>query len=308
MISRVRGWAFDPVDTAPMAALRIACAVLSLGWAVSLLPDAQAFLSDDGLTSGAAPGGAGWWTINIPSPYGGIGLLCLAALALLVGWHTRIASVAVAFLLVALQRRDVYVLNSGDLLLRELAIYVALMPAGECWSLDARRRGSRERAPWGLRLLQVQVSALYLFSVVAKLHGTSWQDGSAVGKALQLEDLQRFVVPFPVATSVTVSAALTYGTLAVEAFLVVGLWLPRTRWWAMGAGVAVHLGIEATLLIGWFSFAVIACYLAFVPAEVLRRVARRPLPIPGQREPARMAASRASPLAPAPLSKELPRA
>ena len=303
MIARWRAWAFDPVDTAPMAALRIACALLSLGWALSLLPDAQAFLGDDGLTSGPVAGGPGWWIVDIPSLYGGIALLGLAALALLVGWHTRVASVAVAFLLLVLQRRDVYVLNSGDLLLRELAIYVALMPAGECWSLDARRRGSRERAPWGLRLLQLQVSALYLFSVVAKLHGTSWQDGSAVGKAVQLEDLQRLIIPFPVATSVTVSALLTYGTLVVEAFLIVGLWLPPTRWWAMAAGLSVHLGIEATLLIGWFSFAVIACYLAFVPAEVLRRVVGRALPIPAQRAPAKMGAD-----PPVPLSKELPRA
>ena len=178
-------------------------------------------------------------------------------------------------LLVVLQRRDVYVLNSGDLLLRDLAIFVALMPAGDAWSLDARRRGGRLRAPWALRLLQVQVSVLYLFSVTAKLHGTSWQDGSAVGKALQLEDLQRFVVAQPLATSVTLSALLTYGTLVVEAFLVIGLWLPKTRWLAMAAGIAIHLGIEATLLIGWFSLTVIACYLAFVPADVLRRRVNR---------------------------------
>jgi hypothetical protein len=290
VIARARSWLFDPVDTAPMAALRIACALLVVGWTVSLIPDAQAFLSDDGLTSGPAGGDAGWWSLPVFSPYGVLALLGVAALALLVGWHTRLTSVLVAFLLVVVQRRDVYVLNSGDLLLRELALYLALMPAGECWSLDARRRGTRQRAPWGLRLLQVQVSLLYLFSVVAKLHGTSWQDGSAVGQAVQLEDLQRFVLPFPVATSVTASALLTYGTLVVEAFLVVGLWLPRTRWLAMAAGIAIHLGIEATLLIGWFSFAVIACYLAFVPAPVLRRVVGERLLVRSASQPARMEA------------------
>jgi hypothetical protein len=301
VIDRWRSWAFDPVDPAPMAALRIACGLLVLGWTLSLLPDAQAFLSDGGLTARAVPGTSGWWSVPIYSPYGALALLGLAALALVVGWHTRIASVLVAFLLIALQRRDVYVLNSGDLLLRELAIFVALMPAGECWSLDARNREIYARAPWALRLLQVQVSVLYLFSVLAKLHGTSWQDGSAVGQAVQLEDLQRIVVPFPFATSVTMSALLTYGTLLVEAFLVVGLWLPRTRWWAMGAGIAVHLGIEATLLIGWFSLAIIACYLAFVPADVLRRVVNRPLPEWEEEEPETLAP-------PSPLSKELPRA
>jgi len=289
VIGRWRRWAFDPIDTAPMAALRIACAVLVLGWAVSLLPDAQAFLADDGLTSHPVGGSTGWWTITGLPAYGAVLALIGFALALLVGWHTRIAALVVAILLIALQRRNVYVLNSGDLLLRSLAIFVALMPAGECWSLDARRRGSSAvRAPWGLRLLQVQVSLLYLFSVVAKLGGRSWQDGSAVGQALQLEDLQRLEVPLAIATSLTVSALLTYGTLVVEGFLIVGLWLPKTRWWAMAAGVLIHLGIEATLLIGWFSLAIIACYLAFVPADVLRRIVSRARPVRDQDGPARM--------------------
>ena len=268
----MRKWAFDPVDTAPMAALRIACGLLVLGWTLSYLPDAQGFLADDGLTTGAVSGSAGWWALDSFPPYAVLGGLVVAAVLQVLGWRTRIVSVVVVVGLIVVQRRDVYVLNSGDLLLRELAFYVALMPAGEVWSLDARRRPSALRTPWALRLLQVQLSVLYLFSVVAKLGGVSWQNGTAVGKAVQLEDLQRFVIPQSFATSVTVSALLTYGTLVVEAFLVFGLWLPRTRWWAMGAGIAIHLGIEATLLIGWFSLTIICCYLAFVPADVLRKV------------------------------------
>jgi hypothetical protein len=268
-----RRWAFGPVDTAPMAALRIACGLLSLGWVLSLLPDVAAFLGDDGLTAHAVTGTRGWWTVALVSPYGALAVLGLAAIALTAGWHTRIAAVVVAVLLLVIQRRDVYVLNSGDLLLREMAFYVALMPAGEVWSLDARRRGtSSPRAPWGLRMLQLQISIVYLFSVAAKLHGDTWQDGTAVGRAVQLADLQRFVVPQGVATSVTVSALLTYGTLVVEGALVFGLWLPRFRWWVMAAGVSIHLGIEATLLIGWFSLTIICCYLAFVPGETLRAI------------------------------------
>ena len=284
-MSAFRRWAFDPVDAAPMAALRIACGLLVLGWTFSLLPDLHAFLDDDGLTAQAVDGTRGWWTLDLVSPYGALLLLGLAGVALLLGWHTRIAAVVVAVLLIVVQRRDVYVLNSGDLLLREMAFYVALMPAGEVWSLDARRRGtSSPRAPWGLRILQLQVSMVYLFSVAAKLHGDTWQDGTAVGRAVQLADLQRFVVPEGVATSVTMSALMTYGTLLVEGTLVFGLWLPRFRWFVMAAGVSIHLGIEATLLIGWFSLAVISCYLAFVPADVLRTavswVQRRVRPAP----------------------------
>ena len=269
MIATFRRWAFDPVDTAPMAALRIACGLLTLGWTLSLLPDASTFLAKDGLTAGAVDGSRGWWTLPV-APYPVVAALLVAALAMLLGWRTRLVTPVVAVLLLVVQRRDVYVLNSGDLLLRELALYLCLMPCGETWSLDARRREARERSPWGLRLLQLQVSALYLFSVTAKLHGTSWQSGSAVGKALQLEDLQRLVLPQSVSTSLTVSAVLTYGTLVAEAFLVLGLWFARTRWLAILVGISIHLGIEATLLIGWFSLTILACYLAFVPPEVLR--------------------------------------
>jgi hypothetical protein len=286
VIAAWKRWAFDPVDTAPMAALRIACGLLTIGWALSLLPDAQAFLAADGLTARASTSSSGGWSVPLGSPYGVLALLLAASVALVLGWRTRLASVVVAFLLIAIQRRDVYVLNSGDLLLRELALYLVLMPAGEVWSLDARRRGrSSLRAPWGLRLLQLQVSALYLFSVTAKLHGDSWQNGTAVGTALQLDDLQRLVVPHSLTASVTVSALFTYGTLVVEAFLILGLWFPRTRWYAMAGGVAIHLGIEATLLIGWFSLTVLSCYLAFVPAATLRAAvarARRVGPFPEQ--------------------------
>ena len=266
-------WAFAPIDTAPMAALRIAVGILTIGWTLSLLPDAGAFLSTSGVRRDLPGYDSGAWTVQLGPPYIALGILLAAAVALLLGWRTRVASVIVAVLLLVIQRRDPWILNSGDLLLRELAFFVMLMPAGETWSLDARRRGvERLRAPWGLRLVQLQVSALYLFSVWAKVRGTDWNDGTAVGIALQLEDLQRFVVPDAVATSLLVSAVFTYSALVVEASLAFGLWLPRLRYWVMAAGVGLHLGIEASLLIGWFSLAVISSYLAFWPPEHLRLV------------------------------------
>lgn len=269
-------WAFDPVDCAPMAALRIAVGLLSLGWALSLLPDVDAFLTEDGLQPEPPAVSGGAWVVDLVSPYAVLAVLALASVALALGWRTRVMAVVVAVLLLAVQRRDPFVLNSGDLLLRNLALFVALMPAGETWSLDARRRGgSGLRAPWALRLLQLQVSAVYLFSVTAKLRGGSWSDGTAVGIALQLEDLQRIALPDAVTQSLTVSAWLTYGTLVIEGALVVGLWMPRLRYLVMAAGASIHLGIEATLLIGWFSLAILASYLAFVPAEHLRSLVAR---------------------------------
>jgi hypothetical protein len=273
-------WAFDPIDTAPMAALRIAVGLLTIGWTLSLLPDATTFLDPAGLQHGLPHYDNGAWAVQLGPPYIVLGVLLAAAVAMTLGWRTRVASVLVAVLLLVIQRRDPWILNSGDLLLRELAFFVMLMPAGETWSLDARRRGrrgagERRRAPWALRLVQLQVSGLYLFSVWAKVRGVDWNEGTAVGIALQLEDLQRFTLPPSLATSLLVSSVFTYSALAVEASLAFGLWLPRLRYWVMAAGVGLHLGIEASLLIGWFSLAVISSYLAFVPPEHLRALVAR---------------------------------
>jgi HTTM domain len=264
-----------------MAAVRVACGLLVLGWVVSLLPDAQAFLGADGVAPAGADLGAGWWTLTV-RPDADCVLLALAAVAMTLGWRTRTSSAVVAFLMIVVQRRDIYVLDSGDELLREMCIYVALMPSGETWSLDARHRPAQLRSPWALRLLQVQISICYLFALMSKLHGDAWQNGSAVGTILQVGDLQRLVVPHVIANSVLVSALLTYGTLITEGFLILGLWHPKTRWWAMGAGAALHLGIEATILTGWFSLTIMFCYLAFFPASTLRKAVGRCLAwVPG---------------------------
>jgi hypothetical protein len=289
-------WAFAPIDTAPMAALRIAVGVLTVGWTLSLLPDARTFLGTSGVQHDLPHYDSGAWTVQLGPPFIVLAVLLAAAVALVLGWRTRIASVVVAVLLLAIQRRDPWILNSGDLLLRELAFFVMLMPAGETWSLDAQRRGNeRLRAPWALRLVQLQISALYLFSVWAKVRGVDWNNGTAVGIALQLEDLQRFVMPAALSTSLLVSAVLTYSALAVEASLAFGMWLPRLRYWVMAAGVGLHLGIEASLLIGWFSLAVISSYLAFVPPEHLR------LAVSKARELRARGAARGSGPDPAPL-------
>ena len=101
-----------------------------------------ALLGDDGLVAQPARGTRGWWAPDLGHPWLQVSLLLVAAVALVVGWRTRVAAWVVVLLLVVLQRRNVYVLNSGDLLLRELAFFVALMPSGETWSLDRRRRGA----------------------------------------------------------------------------------------------------------------------------------------------------------------------
>ena len=68
---------------------------------------------------------------------------------------------------------------------------------------------------------------------------------------------------------------LTYGTLAVEIAIPVLVWNKRTRPWVLGLGVGLHLAIDVTLRVGFFSWIIFVAYIAFLPPEVASRLIER---------------------------------
>ena len=65
---------------------------------------------------------------------------------------------------------------------------------------------------------------------------------------------------------------MTYGTLAVEFSLGVLIWNRRLRPYVLVAGIGLHLSIDLTMRIGFFSWAVFVAYLAFVPPDRAEQV------------------------------------
>jgi hypothetical protein len=63
------------------------------------------------------------------------------------------------------------------------------------------------------------------------------------------------------------STLLTYGTLAIELSLAILVWNRRLRPWVLGLGVLMHLGIDWSLRVGFFTLAVFVMYAAFIPPE-----------------------------------------
>lgn len=276
---------FEPQSTSPMALVRIVWGALSAIWALTLLPDIDPFLTDGALRyeRDLPPGSwspldwVGWDHAALPVCV----LLLVSALGTMVGYRTRLSSVVAVLCMLTLQRGNTTIFNSGDLVLRQIGIAVALAPCGLLLSLDglrARRRGSGPapwRAPWALRLLQLELAIGYLLSGWAKLRGETWHDGTAMGLALRIEDLQRFVPPEWFFEQSVLLNALTWSTLLFEVGFAVAVWNRRLRPWVLGAGVLFHLGIEAFLDIGFFSMAMWTAYLAFVPPDVADRVVAR---------------------------------
>lgn len=268
---------FAPRSVAAMAIYRIALGTLVIVWAVALAPDVLHFFGPDMLGRPAA--GRGMWTVlgSDPSAELTVGVyvaLLVAAVAVVVGYRTRLAALVMFVVLVSFSRRDPWVYNSGDAMLRILAFYLLLMPAGQAYSLDARRRHGdwrfvARRAPWPLWLVRVQVAVIYIATALAKMRGSTWAEGTAVGTALRIEDLQRFPVPAFVTESLVIVNLLTFLTLAFEMVAGVLIWPRATRRYVIVAGIALHLGIEYALQVGPFSWAILVAYLAFASPEVI---------------------------------------
>jgi hypothetical protein len=277
-----RFW-FEPESTAPLVLVRVAFGILVLAWALTLAPDLLTFVGPHGMVPDAPHlGSPGLWTLLGPldSNAAAIALysaLVAAAVALVVGFQTRLAALIAFVVLTSFERRNVYVTNSGDELVRIIALILFLAPAGAAVSIDRWRRRQPlstfpTRSPWALRLLQVQVSVLYLAAVWDKVRGVTWNDGTATSYALRLDDIARFQLPHAITQSELVSNFMTYGTLGVEFAIGTLVWNRRLRPYVLLAGVGLHLSIDLTMRIGFFSGAVLVAYLAFVPSERAERV------------------------------------
>lgn len=273
-----RFW-FTPTSTATLAAVRVAFGAVVLAWALSLAPDLFSFFSEEGVLP-AQPSERFWLGLLDPFPgraavVGLYALLLAAAAAVVVGYHTRAASVLVFVGILSFQRRNMFVFNSGDLLLLNVAFFLCFAPGGVALSVDRWRRARHSfwtfpvRPRWALRLVQIQLSVVYLATVAAKLRGTTWGDGTAVSYALRLSDLTRISPPGWLSDSLVLGNIATYATVGIELALGTLVWNRRARPYVLLAGIVFHLVIEALVLVGFFTLVLFVCYLAFVPADTM---------------------------------------
>jgi uncharacterized membrane protein YphA (DoxX/SURF4 family) len=276
---------FDPESPSPMALVRIAWGFLATVWAISLIPDVDPFLTEGALRYHRGSISTYWnplrWTDWHGAPMAACVVLLVAGIFTCVGLKTRLSSLVAAVAMLSLQRTNPLVFNSGDLVLRQIGIFVALAPAGLVLSLDARLARGRQpdlasdpprRAPWPVRLLQLDIALGYALTAWAKLRGSSWHDGTALTRALRIEDLRRVAVPDWLLRQDVLLNAATWGTLAFEGAFVFLVWRRRWRPWILLTGVAFHIAIDLAFDVGFFSYAMFAAYLAFLPPEVADRV------------------------------------
>ena len=210
----------------------------------------------------------------------------LAALCLTLGFWTRTSAILVYLGLNILHARDAPIHNSGDTVMLVLSIYLIFSPAGAACSLDRLWRiflGKEDDtppaiAPWAQRLMQLQISVLYLCASLSKMTGPPWADGTAVYYPLHLPESTRF--PMLGRDNLYVINFITWATIAIEFALATFVWVPRLRLYVLAFGVLLHLGIEYSFNIPLFSALMITSYLNFLTGDDIQYFliwAKRPL-------------------------------
>ncbi len=200
------------------------------------------------------------------------------AVFLTVGFLTRISSAMVFLCLASIQQRNPYIGHAGDTFLRVAGFFLIFAPAGAALSLDRLiriRRGKegpeiQPRSPWAQRMIQFELSLLYLMSFWWKSMGVAWVNGTALYYVFHLNEFRRFPIPSWIQHPILLKLE-TWMTLGLEFALGVLIWFKELRYPLLLLGLLFHLTLEYSLNIPMFQWDVLAAYVLFVdPADLTR--------------------------------------
>ena len=218
-------------------------------------------------------------------------LAAVAAVALLVGYRTRLATVVCWVLTFSLQNRNPMVLTGGDTLLRCVLFWACFMPLGARFSLDRRLASGpqpkRLETPTvvgaGVAAWMVQVWVVHFFAGALKT-GAEWRsDFTALYYTLEIDQLQLPVGALLLELPLPLLKAMTVGVMVAELvlpFLLFPLLFGLERW-RDGIRLVValvlmsfHCGLILTLRLGIFPWVNLVSLAVFLPPLVWERLPR----------------------------------
>lgn len=270
---------FDPIPVTTIAAFRLLFGCLLTVNAFHWVLDRRRYLCVDAVISldrlRSFRDGFSLFRLLPASDWAAWTLLTMhvsACVSLTAGLMTRTSAAVVFLTMVSFHRKNPCILHSGDSVLKLITFLLIFSSAGEAFSIDHVHSNARHislAAPWSQRLMQIQISIVYLRSVYWKLRGVTWRDGSAVYYATRLYAYRRSSLPLFL-QGLPLAKFLTRSALAIEMSLGSLIWIDEFRNANIVAGILLHLGIELWMNVHLFGWTMMVCLLLFVdPADLL---------------------------------------
>jgi predicted DCC family thiol-disulfide oxidoreductase YuxK len=206
------------------------------------------------------------------------------ALLLLIGYRTRLVTIASWIMLLSLHNRNPALLFAGDDTLRAILFWAMFLPLGASYSIDSALNTSSKPLPKqvisGATVgFLFQICYIYMFSAWFKHQSPLWSEsGSAVYYALSFDQYATGFGQF-LLTLKPLLPIMTFGALWFEwlgAFL---LFVPWKNYFFRGIAIVsfilLHISFGLTFRIGIFPALCIAAWLAFIPTKAWDWLAKK---------------------------------
>lgn len=202
----------------------------------------------------------------------------MSAFFFMVGFHTRLNLFVYWLLALAFFQRNPIVWHQVDIVLRVWTLLLLFAPCGEMYSVDSFLRsrnaeeGSAPRmfAPWVQRLIQVQLTLIYMEAFWGKVAGPLWRNGTAVYYATHFADGMRRPMPH-MFDHLWIYMALTYFTLFIEFSLFFFIWFKPLRYPVLLGGLFFHAGLHYFLHLDMLEYVVVIAYVCYLEPDDLER-------------------------------------
>lgn len=199
----------------------------------------------------------------------------IAALCLMVGYHTRVAVIICWILITSLNARITFSWYLADTLLALLLFWSMFLPLGACYSVDnalARHRippQRNNRIFVSVATLAIILQHAYIYTMGALLKSGSWLDGSAVKSAinlLQYRSSLSFLLEKSPALLEMLTVFVYYLELLTLPLLFFPIFTPQIRIILFLLITSMHAGFVLFLNVGYFPLVSIAGATLFIPS------------------------------------------
>jgi hypothetical protein len=195
------------------------------------------------------------------------GCICAGFVLFALGWRPRLVGFGLCLLLLPLVPLHGRHVSRQIVLLSFFAFCFLRSNVALSLPIFAPRSSIVSPGPiWPIRIIQLQLSAIYGFNAIAKTHPgyLSGQVLEGMSKMLPnfLQDISGGYLHLgPIALPVGLAAV---ASVAVEYFMAIGIWIPRLRFVVAAVGFSFHMLIKLILNIGFYDWACIFLYLCFL--------------------------------------------
>jgi hypothetical protein len=206
-----------------------------------------------------------------------VGLIC--GVMIVLGYGTRFFILLGWIIFSSFHARHNLAVHGGDNLLRLLLLYSIFLPVGERWSLDVLLRGKRLQDNaffnWFSVTVVFQIFCVYFFTTLYKWHPVWISEFSALHYALSLDifstNFGKWLTQFP-----TLLQFSTLMTIIIEGLVPFFLFMPfcttAFRRVAILSFYGLHLGIQATMVLGLFPLACLAIWTTLWDSKAMDKL------------------------------------